>query len=523
MESTGYRQAVIHIAWFRDHRARHLLFGMVELRPIEFPHADGCALHSHRALSGSRKYLHYRRFVMPATDAIAWYKTAINDGSVTLPCDPEDLRSVDGDRLAAGPFVQEPCWPQSVSSNELFFSPDWMNGARTHFLFRQDALPSEVSTILQVERNRGKLEDWLNFDIVDAYREYQGAMCILAPNPLFRSIERSHLSDPGVNADETVAYKITARSGQLLNGLKLEITNERFCGQLPPIVHMLHENPIAVLHFPTRIYKEGLSITHPGYGLLYWRRPAPLIRSIRTRLGLVRRRKRVDVPAGGRRRPAEQYEVNELDDTMESVIGEVSPNLISRLVDGESRRTRRQLAKDYDQEWFYRTPREATQYVRDKIGSARETVFIVDPYFAGRELLAFGHAIRRSTVHLRILSSTTGLKDSFLGETTTKSALQIQEIRNTTFANYSSKPDIRVLGDQPAVHDRFLVIDGSVWFSGNSLNAIGERAGVIVKLPDPEPVIARLEAFWSQAQTLSDWLAAHADQDVLVADDAQVV
>ena len=48
MESSGYRQAVIHIAWFRDDQVRHLLFGMVELRPNEFPDADGCALHSHR-------------------------------------------------------------------------------------------------------------------------------------------------------------------------------------------------------------------------------------------------------------------------------------------------------------------------------------------------------------------------------------------------------------------------------------------------------------------------------------------
>jgi len=45
---------------------------------------------------------------------------------------------------------------------------------------------------------------------------------------------------------------------------------------------------------------------------------------------------------------------------------------------------------------------------------------------------------------------------------------------------------------QPILHDRFLVVDGAVWFSGNSLNAIGQRESLIIKLPNPEPVIARL-------------------------------
>ena len=123
--------------------------------------------------------------------------------------------------------------------------------------------------------------------------------------------------------------------------------------------------------------------------------------------------------------------------------------------------------------------------------------------------MAFGHAIRRRGVHLRVLSSTAGLKKPGL-------ALSIlQDIQETTFDRYSSKPEIRILGDSPGVHDRFLVIDGNVWFSGNSLNRIGERAGMIVKLPDPEPVVERLESFWWQARPLSEWLADRADQGLL--------
>ena len=92
-----------------------------------------------------------------------------------------------------------------------------------------------------------------------------------------------------------------------------------------------------------------------------------------------------------------------------------------------------------------------------------------------------------SVLHTRQCSS--GLKKPGVGNTALST---LQEIQDTTFDRYSSKPEIRILGDSPGVHDRFLVIDGNVWFSGNSLNRIGERAGMIVKLPDPKPVVERL-------------------------------
>ena len=85
MDSTGYSQAVIHFAWFRDDHVRHLLFGMVELRPSEFPDALGSPEYTHRATSKGRKYLYYRRFVMRAKDATEWYKSAADGSPITLP------------------------------------------------------------------------------------------------------------------------------------------------------------------------------------------------------------------------------------------------------------------------------------------------------------------------------------------------------------------------------------------------------------------------------------------------------
>ena len=196
MDFPEYRQAVIHLAWFRDDKVRHLLFGMVELRPNELPDTVGCPLKSFRAKNRSRKYLHYRRFVLPVKDVIEWYKNAA-DSNLILPHDPKCRTKGDGAKLEGSKFVQEPSWPHFVSSNELVFAPEWMHGSRTHFLFPEKVLSPEVSEIIGIDKNRTMLEEWLNFNIVEDYPEYLGAICLVAPNPLFRSIEKSHFEQAG--------------------------------------------------------------------------------------------------------------------------------------------------------------------------------------------------------------------------------------------------------------------------------------------------------------------------------------
>ena len=193
MEFPEYRQAVIHLSWFRDDQVRHLLFGMVELRPNELPDTVSCPRKDFRAKNKSRKYLHYQRFALSVPDSIDWYQKMI-DGNLILPEDNEKLKDIT--------FVQEPPWPHFVTSNELVFAPDWMHGSRTHFLFSKNVLSPEVSEIIRINKNRTKLEEWLNFDIIEAYSDYLGAICLVAPNPLFRSIEKSHFKAAREGADE---------------------------------------------------------------------------------------------------------------------------------------------------------------------------------------------------------------------------------------------------------------------------------------------------------------------------------
>ena len=508
MDCTGYRQAVIHLAWSCDTEARHLLFGMVELRPNELPDAVGCSTKSFHADPRRHIHLHYRRFVLTAAEAIDWYEHAVG-GNLAFPPESGQPARKDDTKLEGGPFVQEPPWPHLVTSNDLVFAPDWMHGSRTHFLFPKHAFRGRLAETLRVRANLGTLDEWLNFDLGEAYPDYQGVLCLVAPNPVFRSVERTQVEETTASPVESVAYKAIARHGQRLDGVRLEIVNERVRGRMTPLVHEFGSEAIAVLDFPAEVRKEGESITHPRHGLLSWHEPLPILRTIHSRMELTRRRKTVQVPAARRSRPACEHEVNEVSDADEFIVGDALGNadVLSRLTDAESRRSLRQAANDHDQQWFHRAPNEAAHYVRQRIGRARKTVLIVDPYFAGRELLAFGHAIRRPDVALRILTSTRGLRRDGLGDSSTASGRVLMRVLDDTFRDYPIKPEIRVLtGNPPPVHDRFLAVDGTTWFSGNSLNTLGERAGMIVKLAEPGQVITRLEAFWRIAPSLSDWL-----------------
>ena len=501
---TGYRQAVIHLAWFRDDQVRHLLFGMVELLPNEFPETASCEEQLFRAKNKGCSYLHYRRFALAVTDAIHWYERAIRD-DLSLPAAPHTPTPGDGAKLLGGPFVEEPNWPYFVTSNKLAFAPDWVQGSRAHFLYSKNGLPREIQELIQKDENRAKLEEWLLFDLVDAYYEYQGAICLIAPNPLFRSIRKTHLEKPNAGSAETVAYKLVARQGQCLSGLRMEIVNECLRGRMTPVIHKFDKDAIAVLEFPEEINREGRAITHPEYGLLYWSEPAPVLRSVRIEGAIQRRRKKVKVPARGRKHPAYSYDVAEWE--KDSVVGEDRQNadVGSRLAQAEYRRSRQQAA--IEQQWFHNKPAEAAQYIRDKIGAADESVLIADPYFAGRELLAFGHAIQWPSVQLRILTSAEFLKGKGRIDGNIRAGEELQKVLNETFKTYSTKPEIRVLGGKvPDLHDRFLVVDEKVWLSGNSLHAIGERASMIVGLPDPEPVSGYLEDLWNNATPLARWL-----------------
>ena len=493
-----YGQAVVHLAWLRDDKIRHLLFGMVELRPLEFPFIESSQEQHRRAASKGRLYLYYRRFAMPVEKAIAWYEAAAIEGNVAWPASIEDNASQSSPKMEGGPFSMSPAWPQLVVSNKLDIAPDWMQGSRAHILHTKCSLNHHE--LLRKPENSAQLERWLHFDLVDLYQDYLGAICLVAPNPLFRSIEKSHLDKPRGGSVETVAYKLVARANQSLNNIRLEIVNENMLGRQTPVAAVFDGNTaIKFFEFTEELGQEGRTITHPRHGLLGWNEPTPLIRTIQLDAAVGTRRKSIEVPAHGKRRPCYKYEISEYQHEINTIIGAPldDSTIQSKVAQAQHRRELRQ--RGAGQHWFHSEPQVAAKFIRELIGTARSKVMIVDPYFEARGLLAFGHAIQSLDVKLKILTAATCLKDD--------ASSQMKEVLDQTFQSYPVTPEVHVLSDRPiSLHDRFLVIDDDVWLSGNSLNTIGERAGMVVRLPNPEPVIARLDCLWKGAKPLDAWI-----------------
>ena len=342
------------------------------------------------------------------------------------------------------------------------------------------------------------MEDWLHFDLVDLYNDYLGAICLVAPNPLFRSIEKSHLDSPTDGSAESVAYKLVTRADQRVDGTRLEVVNEGLRGRLRPVVVEFDDSAVQLLEFASPIDKEGRKVTHPRYGLLAWNEPTPLVRSIQIDLAVAGRKKAVNVPSGGRRKPAYKYNVTEFEDGGRTTVGEGLDyeGIEARVAAAEYRRANKET--EGTEHWFQDAPQDAVQFIRDTISQARHRVLIADPYFAGQELFAFCHAIQRPDVELRVLTSALALKGRSDATTVLQQAIE-------TFQSYPAAPAVRVLeGKRPRLHDRFLVVDETVWFSGNSFNSIGERAAMIVRLSHPRAVVARLNGMWAVATPFAD-------------------
>ncbi len=161
------------------------------------------------------------------------------------------------------------------------------------------------------------------------------------------------------------------------------------------------------------------------------------------------------------------------------------------------------------EEWFHGDPDAATRFVREIIAAARSRVWIVDPYVATVELFRFALAIARPDIDVTILTSAKHLKESDpLRSGAAPGAALLDELAR--LREHGRFAAFVMTGDAPTVHDRFLVIDDAVWFSGNSFHTLGGRAGMIVRLAHPRPIIEALDGIirGDRVAPLEEWVVA---------------
>lgn len=514
-----YPFALVRLATHFNHErtTARLVFAAVELLPRSFPTPETTTIERFEARGAVKGSLYFRRVAMLGSEALRWYQLGLAGGMITpIPLRPEDRSAVDGRPVSGGPFATDPPWPELglyVGSErddglhyDLPFLSDWHEQPRIH---RALSSPHEVVTaVASNANNREWLLERISVDL-GTHPEWIGGLALIAPNPIWRRLERRLLRPntsggvkrtlvhavlrPGASTDDLEVFSI-----QVKGGLLARLQRRSFEDARPFIIFDHGESARA----------EGLIVLCAQRGPLFWSRPTPFVRSITLRSSVTAEVRRYTTPvnraAGGR---TETFDVPSIADEAQ-VIGEP---LATRDVEIETaaRRGRQRVAERYGQRWFAGDHEAAAAFLRSLIGDARDIVGIFDPYVTGLELLRFAHAVTRNLVTTKILTSSLPFRQT--DKAAERSRLDEVEREVTRLRNHRGGADrlqVRVMrGDPPPLHDRFLVVDGDVWFTGNSLGTLGDRAGMIIRLPDPEPVLEELFRLFEGADEIDAFLA----------------
>lgn len=500
---SDYQHAIVQVICLLYEEKYHLIFASAELLPAELsaPAGEPGISEPARRLGGQCR-MFYRRYMMRAKEALAWYERC-RSGEFKL-------LGEDADRPTAHEaLLEEPQWPQLVVGTKFPVSGDVPSSVRAHHLYAE-AVPPVIQKLLALQP---ELLDWASdriFASFARYPELAGSVHLLAPNPVFRSLHvRLHIAEDN---SESTAIEITSRAGISSEGLEVTVVEHRPTGICGYQTQAFGTYPYMLIKHVGAVEEVELFLRCPRRGLLEWQAPSSYIRAFSTNMSIVSTRKRISVPQPDGE-PAEVYEVPLSEAALASTRQEPGgpTALPARLRRQEFARKRSDEAERLGQKWFHRSRAEGTEFVRSLIGSARERVWIVDPYFAAPELFSFALATTHAAAKVVILTgATTAMQSEGYIDKSIEAGEQL--LRTLQGQEGMSHIEVRVMtGDMPTVHDRFLVIDNAVWFTGNSLNSLGERAGMMISLPAPDVVVTKLESIMNDSvrtKMLNDWVAA---------------
>ena len=341
---------------------------------------------------------------------------------------------------------------------------------------------------------------------IDDYPELLGAAVLIVPDPQVAGVKQFFTRD--ASKRERLVTFVQARVKQNVEGLDLTVFEERFGAISTFHRAVVPADGIVVTVPPAEIRASGYMLGHSERGLIDFQPPTPFIRTVGFTMETSTRRVRLQT-RDSKKKDAEikEHEFAEMTGVTNSLVGNTERPLSAheRFWEAAAMRLSTDQARKADQRWID-DPATARAFLRGLIGSAREEVFVADCFFNGEDLAAYLHFVRRLTLGLKILTS----REAFSAVPDPAATIRGMQASIESF-HQRGIPNVQVRlmrnkGGEPILHDRFLAVDGAVWFSGNSLNAIGQRESLIIKLPDPSPVIERLNhIFETEADDFSSF------------------
>lgn len=492
-----YEHAVVDMACLFHNDACYLVFAAAQLYPAELdaPAEEQPTSHPVKMLK-SKGRLVRRRYIVTAKQAQAWYHDCLK-GEVQL---------LKGDEQRHRPLHEklfpEPSWPHLATTEDFVAVSDVMGALRVHHLMPRDC-PSVLSQLCDAAP---AAVAWLCSELgIDFLRhpEQFGSVHLLLPNPVLRDLQiKLHIDACGA---EKSVLRLSPRRNHSVSGLEAMMVEHRPTG-ISAIQTVTAEGSYLEIPHAGTAEKFELFIRCPVRGVLEWKKDRSYVTEGHLGLEVTGIKKVIQVPG----KAGLSFTVDVRERVSEQVIGKPrrANSIPTRLRQGQYDRQRTLAAEGLGQKWLHRNQEEATAFVRQLIGAAKHRVWIIDPYFATAELFSFAAATAYLSTEVTIL---TGASTALTKPDVNDKEKEAGEVMLLNTSHSGMKHiQVRVMtGAMPTVHDRFLVIDDDVWFTGNSLNSLGERAGMMIKLPAPEPVIDKISQVMhdpDRTKTLADWV-----------------
>ncbi len=509
--------ALAHVAPGKSSQPTHLL-AVVELlhehlerNPLVglAPERDGYPRRIDLGARGGKLLL--QRWHLPVRDGIHWYRACAN-GSMSVP-------GKDASKPTVVPLPQlgdDPPWPHLVVEVGQFWdlSEFWGHrpgGSRWHRLV--PLAPIDITSgwlPTDFEKARSFFISEVHVDVLSR-SVLLGSCHLRLPNPLYRDLKQRVGSDW-----HSLTFDLDAYPNQSLDGLELTLWNQRSWGATSVRRVTLHPG-VNTLRVPEGVEQVAHAVACRKRGLLRQAGPHGFIASIHTSVNLVAEQRRVEAPKGS-------FTVGVVADSQAIQVG--TPRLAGALTrlavdEGQQRVQKAWSATAF--RWFDNDSLAATQAIRDIIQSAHKSVDLLDPYFGRRDLLEFALATTRQGLPFRVLTSadfcTSGVDPDLNIERGDAVAKTLDSVR-------SQDPRLNIAikvmpGQKSPVHDRFLIVDGTVWVLGASLNEFGSRGSLLMKLPaSPERSGSGTREFsvstsvfdvhWASSEGITDWVTQRA-------------
>ncbi|EJL6680158.1 hypothetical protein K1L80_003893 [Vibrio fluvialis] len=529
----GFEHAVVHVAVVVPPRSTserpplRLLFASVWLL------ASGRQVPLRPAKSYFKKFkeegaIAVDRIVMTAEEAIRWYRTASDELGTPIPL-RDARKESDGVPLSAGKLSDFPTWPVlgvPLESDDITLKSE------------RPSIPFRNLGIIRYSRRISDSQEWPSFldpngqskhcqeafkflehhmhvDFRE-YPEYIGGMALAVPDCDVHSVRQ--FVDPKEDGSEALYIHLKPHPGRKLKGLSLT-SMEGQEGILTSFDTVpVPEDGLVVIERPSSIHGSGLILTHTERGVLLQTPMRQFLRQMNTRIDVVEQRIKVSVPETDKKKSAvDEYVTDKKTLASSQTLGKApnTTNAFQRLLDAKNERLLNHSAKVYEQTWFTADQRkEALEHIRKKFKHAHSSIFIADPYFSANQILQYLFAIERDEIKIQILTSSSAFKQ--INEATTGTEIDSEATQDTHQkllenlaifqGSHKNNIEIKVANAENSLfHDRFIAIDGRVWMIGSSLNSIGIRPTLTMRIPHGEKILDHLLRLYNNALPLEDF------------------